>query len=880
MSSSEIVVPANQVLFEEFCTLLDSLYDKKKTKREKFRILSNYVDDFRLKAAHIRQEKNSTFYPILRLLLPALERERSSYNLKEARLGALFVNTLAWNKNSPNSQKLLNYRSNSHHKDFATVAYDLLKDRVCKSSSLTIGNVNDILDQIANAEAGKSPTLEEIFTYILNKINGRQLKWFIRIILKDLKLNMGLKRIFAAFHPDAKIYYDNCSDLSKVCANFDGGNTRPSEIGVEIFYAVSPMLLEQLKITKLSDLPPTKTYMIEEKFDGERFQIHMENNIFEYFSRKGHKYSHNFGESYESGSLTPLLKDCFAPTVKSFILDGEMMGWHKEQEAFGSKGMKYDVKTLKDKSQYQPSFCAYDILYYNGKSLVGPSEMGGLPLIKRLEILDNLFRDVPGVISHSQRQVVKDNSDIVDALNKSIEDNKEGITVKDIESYYIANRRDAGWYKIKPEYTEDAIEDLDLVIIGKTLRHPKSFYVACVDNTGGAPRWLCVCGVTGLGREARGALCERLAPHWRRAAADPPPPCLHFNKQKPDFWLPPEHSVVLQVRASELVCSNSYGTPYTLRFQRIIKVRYDKPVNDIMTLQQFEKIVSCNKEVVKLSKKINQEQIDNVSMIPRKKRVSKPLKVAEQFRTQISGEVTVKSQALLGRKICILSDDVDCDKAELVKIIKSHGGKHEENYGADTWCCVAGRLIDHVRFLINKKIVNIVSTSWLRSLPESDALCSLSPLDMLAITKEMRLKMSLDYDYFGDSYKNPIEVDTLKKCFDKMDSDEPKVYLTTQEKIKLDKELFEENNPFSYLRPCFLSLPWSNRIYAIRAQMYGATICDLDSGNVTHVVVPKSASSRDKEEAKKLNALLVSEEWLDACFAEGRLTSEASFVLS
>lgn len=66
--------------------------------------------------------------------------------------------------------------------------------------------------------------------------------------------------------------------------------------------------------------------------------MHMDNNVFEYFSRKGFKYSKNYGQSYDSGMLTPYLKDIFAPEARNFILDGEMMGWHKIDNYFGCKG--------------------------------------------------------------------------------------------------------------------------------------------------------------------------------------------------------------------------------------------------------------------------------------------------------------------------------------------------------------------------------------------------------------------------------------------------------------------------------------------------------------------------------------------------------------
>lgn len=61
-----------------------------------------------------------------------------------------------------------------------------------------------------------SAALDETFSHVVNKLNPDQLKWFLRIILKDMKLGMSDTRILALFHPDAPEYYKNCSDLSKV----------------------------------------------------------------------------------------------------------------------------------------------------------------------------------------------------------------------------------------------------------------------------------------------------------------------------------------------------------------------------------------------------------------------------------------------------------------------------------------------------------------------------------------------------------------------------------------------------------------------------------------------------------------------------------------
>lgn len=89
---------------------------------------------------------------------------------------------------------------------------------------------------------------------------------------------------------------------------------------------------------------------------------------------------------------------------------------------------------------------------------------------------------------------------------------------------------------------------------------------------------------------------------------------------------------------------------------------------------------------MKLSKTISEDSIDSLANIPHKRRVKKPLQVAEQFRQQRAADLLVKSKALLGRKVCILSDDYDCSKSELIKILEAHGGVHTEHYGEFVNC--------------------------------------------------------------------------------------------------------------------------------------------------------------------------------------------------
>lgn len=56
--------------------------------------------------------------------------------------------------------------------------------------------------------------------------------------------------------------------------------------------------------------------------------------------------------------------------------------------------------------------------------------------------------------------------DCINALNDAIDNKEEGIMVKVPESAYKPNTRKGGWYKIKPEYVNNLMDELDVLVVG------------------------------------------------------------------------------------------------------------------------------------------------------------------------------------------------------------------------------------------------------------------------------------------------------------------------------------------------------------------------------------------------------------------------------
>jgi DNA ligase-4 len=58
------------------------------------------------------------------------------------------------------------------------------------------------------------------------------------------------------------------------------------------------------------------------------------------------------------------------------------------------------------------------------------------------------------------------------------------------------------------------------------------------------------------------SLLQKLQPHFRTGNV---PGHLKFGREKPDVWIEPKNSVVVQVKAAEIVASDGFGVGCTLR---------------------------------------------------------------------------------------------------------------------------------------------------------------------------------------------------------------------------------------------------------------------------------------------------------------------------
>jgi DNA ligase-1 len=146
----------------------------------------------------------------------------------------------------------------------------------------------------------------------------------------------------------------------------------------------------------------------------------------------------------------------------------------------------------------------------------------------------------------------------------------EGIMLKVISSPYSPGQRGKNWIKIKPE-----VDTLDLAVIGAEWGEGKrahvfgSFLVACQDQGKPVP----------LSRVATGFSDEQLAEVYELLKDS----VIAKSGKEVTF----EPVLVFEVGYSELQVSPTYEGGFALRFPRFVRIRDDKDISEIETLDMI-----------------------------------------------------------------------------------------------------------------------------------------------------------------------------------------------------------------------------------------------------------------------------------------------------
>lgn len=215
---------------------------------------------------------------------------------------------------------------------------------------------------------------------------------------------------------------------------------------------ISPMLLHK------SNQPfDNDEWLTQLKLDGIRCILSKINGTINLYSR--HKNNIN--------SKFPELQSIEIPD--NIILDGELIVYTNDGKPDFEAVME---KFMSSKSEYQVTFCVFDVIQYNNIRITH------LPLIERLELLSDIVSEDNTLIT--KVPFVEGNAIAYFDLIK--QQDLEGIVIKRKDSKYQINKRSSDWLKvINYKYTDVFIAGLRKEKFGLLLQYENGEYAGLLE---------------------------------------------------------------------------------------------------------------------------------------------------------------------------------------------------------------------------------------------------------------------------------------------------------------------------------------------------------------------------------------------------------------
>jgi DNA ligase-1 len=297
--------------------------------------------------------------------------------------------------------------------------------------------------------------------------------------------------------------------------------------------------------------------LADDKYDGIRAQIHTDGEEVRIYSRTLDNVTHRF----------PEIEAAARQLGRSVILDGEIVAFSDRILPFAiiQKRLGRRQVTPKLLAEAPVVYFAFDLLYLNGEPLFE------VPLRDRLTRLRYV---VPGgVIRLSDQTPVRDAKHVDELFDAARARANEGLVVKDPNSVYTPGRRGKSWLKYKK-----ALATLDCVVTYAQWGNGKRRHVLS-DLTFGV---LSDGEIVNIGKAYSGLTDVEIAAmteHFQKTATE-----VHG----PVFKVEP--TVVLEIAFDRIQESKRHKAGYALRFPRIVRIRDDKTVDQISTIDEVRRI--------------------------------------------------------------------------------------------------------------------------------------------------------------------------------------------------------------------------------------------------------------------------------------------------
>ncbi|KAL6733318.1 hypothetical protein Aduo_003972 [Ancylostoma duodenale] len=553
--------------------------------------MSKYTDkSAAVKMFISRDDYDGDMLTLVRLLLPGVDQR--VYNIKEKQLIKHFASIY----DLP-AEDLLNEYKNSGD------VSKTIRDAVEKNSLSRVTKGNWSIEKVDRwltklTEFTKDDEQISHLKFAAKRLSPLELQYLIRLVMKDLRINAGVKHILDGLHSCAYEAFQNCRDLAEIvdrCKRGQLGDIAITmEVGIRIGTPVLPMLAEPCKSVEQAMKRCVNGMFAEIKYDGERVQVHKIGASYSYFSRslkpvQHHKISH----------LEKFIPQAF-PAGLDLIIDAEVL----LVDNVSGKPLPFGTLGVHKKEQFKDaSVCIFifDILRYNDEDLMTRT------LAERKMLLESKMTEVENRVMMSNYQLIRhgDHSTLKTMIWKAIDEGLEGLVLKDTKSVYEPGKRH--WLKVKKDYLEEGrmADTADLIVLGAYFGTGckggmmSVFLMGVYDKDTKSYRTVTKCG-NGHTDDALDAINKKLKDKMTRIDRDYDrlPTWLKCSRSLvPDFVVnDPKEAPIWEITGAEFSKSENHTAGgISIRFPRVTRVRKDKDWETATSLEELKKLYDCSK---------------------------------------------------------------------------------------------------------------------------------------------------------------------------------------------------------------------------------------------------------------------------------------------
>jgi len=479
--------------------------------------------------------------------------------------------------------------------DLGLTASNMLKIKTqttFTAEKITVERVYETLFKIAKLEGKGSQDLKmKYISSLLNDATPLEAKFVIKILLGTLRLGIAENTVMDALaiaftgKKENRVQIENAynvsSDLGKVSLIVaTDGIDEIKKFKISLFSPIRPMLADRVQSEKDAIKKMPEQFVAEYKLDGERVQIHKQSDKIILFSRRLENITQYYPDIVERiGKTLNVNEGVFEAEI---VPINENTGEFLPFQELMHRRRKY--KLDKAVSQYPITVNFFDVLYYDKKDCLNLECSERRKILEQIVHEDNFSKLVPMLF-------VKNENEIEDFLENSINDGCEGLMLKAPSAPYRAGMRGSNWLKLKREYRNELGDSLDLIVIGAYFGRGRrtglygTLLLATYNPEKDNLPSICKVG-TGFTDESLDQLYQILS---NKVTLKKNPRIV--SEMEADIWFEPE--LVLEIVASEITLSPIHKTGldlirkssgFALRFPKFTgKIRYEKAVEDAST---------------------------------------------------------------------------------------------------------------------------------------------------------------------------------------------------------------------------------------------------------------------------------------------------------